>query len=146
MLGERGREAQALDLMQFSQVENSKMEYESRTNKRRDFSKWHRGIAISQHYPNFGPQSGRYAVERHVGQQTLMSSSLAAAVQDENDLKSIRYMKRRTRKPEFFLPDLYQLPAVQLAMQHPFDQRIQSCLEDSPVANMIGTLFKTEAS
>ena len=31
MLGERGREAQALDLMQFSQVENSKMEYESRT-------------------------------------------------------------------------------------------------------------------
>ena len=24
--------------------------------------------------------------------------------------------------------------------------RIQSCLEDSPVANMIGTLFKTEAS
>lgn len=42
---------------------------------------------------------------------------------DENDLKSIRYMKRRTRKPEFFLPDLYQLPAVQLAMQHPFDQR-----------------------
>lgn len=31
MLSERGREAQALNLMQFSHVENSKMEYESRT-------------------------------------------------------------------------------------------------------------------